>query len=38
MVAIRAVFAEIPPRLACLKNMENDPRYQAIRRQINYPK
>jgi transcriptional activator of cad operon len=38
MVAIRAVFAEIPPRLACLKNLDHDPRYQAIRRQINYPK
>jgi TolB-like protein/DNA-binding winged helix-turn-helix (wHTH) protein len=38
MVAIRAVFAEIPPRLACLRNMDNDPRFQAIRRQINYPK
>ena len=38
MVAIHAVFAEIPPRVACLHNMDNDPRYQAIRRQINYPK
>lgn len=38
MVAIHAVFAEVPPRLACLHNLDNDPRYQAIRRQINYPK
>ena len=38
MVAIRGIFAEIPPRLACLRNMDNDPRFQAIRRQINYPK
>jgi TolB-like protein/DNA-binding winged helix-turn-helix (wHTH) protein len=38
MVAIRAVFAEIPPRLACLRSMDNEPRFQAIRRQINYPK
>jgi tetratricopeptide (TPR) repeat protein len=38
MVAIHAVFAEIPPRLACLHNLDSDPRYQAIRHQINYPK
>jgi TolB-like protein/DNA-binding winged helix-turn-helix (wHTH) protein len=38
MVAIRGIFAEVPPRLACLHNLDDDPRYQAIRRQINYPK
>jgi transcriptional activator of cad operon len=38
MVAIRAVIDEVPPRVACLHNLDNDPRYQAILRQINYPK
>jgi TolB-like protein/DNA-binding winged helix-turn-helix (wHTH) protein/Tfp pilus assembly protein PilF len=38
MVAIHEIFDEVPPRIACLKNLDHDPRYQAILRKINFPR
>src|SRR5271167_245961 len=36
-VAIHALFADVPPRDACLKNLEQDKRYQALLHKINMP-
>jgi TolB-like protein/DNA-binding winged helix-turn-helix (wHTH) protein len=37
-VAIHEIFDEVPPRLQCLDNLNPDPRYQALLREINMPK
>jgi TolB-like protein/DNA-binding winged helix-turn-helix (wHTH) protein len=37
-VAIHEIFDELPPRLQCLDNLKQDPRYQALLREINMPK